>query len=94
MNVLGYVDDFYYVDNYYLVFWRPWVMSDGDGSDTIQNAEVLLCTLDGKCYKEIDITESGQLKTSVYFISSDEAVYVINVSGEEHKIRVREIPLW
>lgn len=93
MNVLGYVDDFYYVDDYYLIYWSPWVMNSGSDEDTIQNAEVLLCTLDGKCYREIDISESGQFKTSVYFISSGEAIYIISVSGEEYKMRVWKIPL-
>ncbi|MDE6675755.1 MAG: hypothetical protein K2K19_13275 [Acetatifactor sp.] len=89
-NILGYVDDFYYVGDYYIVYWSPWTMSGGFGADTIQNAKVLLCTLDGKCYREIDIPESNQLQTSVYFMSSDEAVYVISVSGEEHRMCVQE----
>lgn len=92
-NVLEYVDEFYYVDDYYLVYWSPWTMSGGFGADIVQNAKVQLYTIDGKCRKEIDIPESNLLLTSVYFLSSDESVYVISISGEDHKVCVQELPL-
>ena len=93
-KVLGYVDEFYYVNSSYLVYWSPWTMSGGFGADTIANAKVLLCTLDGKCYTEWDIPETNLLNSSVYFLNSDESIYVISVSGEEeYKIYVQEMPL-
>lgn len=92
-NILGYVDNFYYVDDYYLVYWSPWTVSGGFGADIVQDAKVRLYTIDGKCCKDIDIPESSLLQTSVYFMRSDEAVYVISVSGKDHKICVQDIPL-
>ncbi len=92
-NVLGYVDDFFYMDDYYLVYWSPWTMSGGFGADIVQNAKVQLYTMDGKCCEDIDIPESNLLQTSVYFMGSDETAYVISVSGKDYKICVQDIPL-
>lgn len=91
-NVLGYVDEFYYVNDYYLVYWSPWTMSGGYGASAMQNAKVLLCTPEGKCCEEMDIPESGLLHMSVYFVYSDEAVYVVSISGENYKMNVQNIP--
>lgn len=90
-NLLGYVDEFYYVKDYYLVYWSPWTMSGGYGAASMKNAKVLLCTLEGKCCKEMDIPESNLLQTSVYFVYSDETVYVISISGEDYKMNVQTI---
>lgn len=90
-NLLGYVDEFYYVKDYYLVYWSPWTMSGGYGADSMKNAKVLLCTLEGKCCKELDIPESNLLQTSVYFVYSDDTVYVISISGEDCKMGVQNV---
>lgn len=93
-KVLGYVDEFYYVNSSYLVYWSPWTMSGGFGTDTIANAKVLLCTLDGKCYTECNIPETNLLHPSVYFLASEESIYVISISGEEeYNMYVQEMPL-
>ena len=43
--MLGYVDEFYYVNSSYFGYWSTWMMSGGCGTNTIENAMVVLRTL-------------------------------------------------
>ena len=92
-GVLGYVDDFYYVEDYYLAYWSPWTMSGGFDVDTVQNAKVRLYTMEGEYYCEIEIPDSDSLQTSVYFVCSDKTVYVLSVNGKDYTMCMQEILL-
>ncbi|MBD5552552.1 MAG: hypothetical protein HDQ96_15525 [Lachnospiraceae bacterium] len=51
-GVLGYVDDFYYVEDYYLIYGRPWRRSDD-----VESAKVRLYTMEGEYRCEIEIPD-------------------------------------
>lgn len=92
-GVLGYVDGFYYVEDYYLIYWSPWTMSGGLAVDTVQNAKVRMYTMEGEYRCEIEIPDSTSFQIRVYFMCSDETVYVLSVNGKDYTMCMQEIPL-
>ncbi len=90
-GVLGYVDGFYYVEDYYLIYWSPWTMSGGFAADTVQNAKVRLYTMEGEYCCGIGIPDSNSLQISVYFVCSDETIYVLSVNGKDYTMCMQEI---
>lgn len=88
-HVLGYVDDFYYFEDYYLVYWNKWTMSGGYGAEEIRDARLELCTLEGEYCNGLDVWKDA----AVYLACSDEFVYVIGLSGEAPEIKVEKLML-
>lgn len=87
-GVLGYVDGFYYVEDYYLTYGRPWKSIDG-----VKSAKVRMYTMEGEYRCEIEIPDSTSFQISVYFMCSDETVYVLSVNGKDYTMCMQEIPL-
>lgn len=87
-GVLEYVDGFYYVEDYYLTYGRPWKSIDG-----VESAKVRMYTMEGECRCEIEIPDSTSFQISVYFMCSDETVYVLSVNGKDYTMCMQEIPL-
>lgn len=87
-GVLEYVDGFYYVGDYYLTYGRPWKSIDG-----VKSAKVRMYTMDGECCCEIEIPDSTSFQISVYFMCSDETVYVLSVNEKDYSMCMQEIPL-
>lgn len=87
-GVLGLVNDFYYVEDYYLTYWGAWRWGDD-----VESAKVGLYTMEGEYRCEIEIPDSNSRQTSVYFMCSDETVYVLSVNGKDYTMCMQEIPL-
>lgn len=68
-------------------------MSGGFAVDTVQDAKVRLYTMEGEYRCEMEIPDSNSLQTSVYFVCSDETVYVLSVDGKDYTMCMQEIPL-
>lgn len=87
-GVLEYVDGFYYVEDYYLIYGRPWKSIDG-----VESAKVEMYTMEGEYRCGIEIPDSTSFQISVYFMCSDETVYVLSVNGKDYTMCMQEIPL-